>query len=134
MFTADLLAIPQRRYASYWIEIFHALDSRDYLVMVAANKNSGQRTRAFGDFIWTGAVANDVPEIYGCVRRRSRSQTSFESFQIAVNVAEEKYAQSLPDSVAFETHAETDYKARTGFLTGHLAQWSGAISTNGGKA
>jgi hypothetical protein len=73
--------------------------------MVTADKNSSQRPRAFCYFVGTGAVADDVAEVNGCINRRNRRKRSFKSFQITVNVAEEKYAQYLPDSVLFETHS-----------------------------
>src|SRR2546423_5416245 len=105
MFAVKLFAVPQCRDTRDRIESFHAVDSRDHLVVVAANKNSGQSARAFGHFIGTGAITDNVPQVHGCISRRSGGQTSFESFQIAVNVADEKYAQYLPDFVSAKTHS-----------------------------
>src|SRR5579872_5463899 len=99
MFAVDPSAVPQRRDTCNWVEIFYRVDASDYLVMVAANKNSRQCARTFRHLIGAGAITDDVSEVDSCIGRRSRGQTSFQSFQIAVNVTEEKYAQSLPDSV-----------------------------------
>ena|SRR5436305_5281659 len=101
MFALNLLAVPNRCHAGDRIEIFDVIDSGNHLVMVTADKNSSQRPRAFCYFVGTGAVPDNVAEVNGCITRRNRRKTSFKSFQITVNVADEKYAQYLPDFVSF---------------------------------
>jgi hypothetical protein len=85
-----LFAIPDRGYTGDGIKAFYRIDSGNDFVMVAANKNSAQCAHAFRYFIGAGAVTDGVPEIHSFISWRSRRETSFESFQIAVNIAEEK--------------------------------------------
>ena len=67
MFAINLLAVPNRRHTRYGIEIFHTVDSRYYLVMIAANQNSFESPRPSYHFIRIGAITDDVPEVDGCI-------------------------------------------------------------------
>jgi hypothetical protein len=75
--------------------------------MVATNKSSAQLARTRSDFIRAGAVAHYVTEIrHGIVRRRRR-EARFQSFQIAVNVAKQEYAQCSPELAIIKPTADS---------------------------
>jgi len=61
--------------------------------MVAQNEEFSQLASAVGDFVGAGAISHDVAKIYNCIERRSRGEAGIQSFEIGVNVAEDKYAQ-----------------------------------------
>ena len=90
MLAGKLFPVPNRRYPRDGVEIFHAVNPTDHLVMVASDKNSSQGAGAFSHFIGAGTIPDDVAEVYGRISWRSRSQTSFECFEIAMDIAEEK--------------------------------------------
>ena len=96
MIGIKVIAVPQRRESGYRVEVFDILESGDNLVVIAANKNIAEATNSRGYVIWAGGVTDDVPKVENAIVRRSSDKARFQRFQVAVYVAEKKYAQSDP--------------------------------------
>ena len=105
MIAGKLRLVPERCHTRDGIETFYSIDSRDYFVVVAANDDSSQLTHAFGHFVRTGAVANNVTQVDRRISRGSGGKARLQSFHVTVNVAEQQYAQSSPETERLKREA-----------------------------
>ena len=122
--------------------MFDRVDACDNLVVIAAHKNLTQFASLRGHLVRTCAVANDVAQIHDEIGRRRDFKAGLQGLKIAVDVAEQKYAQKSPRSANITCSRTgmgiicvaglTIYTAE--LITGHRAQWRGATSNSGGNA
>ena len=84
----ELLTGPQRGEAGSGVEFAEVHQSRDRLVVVAANEDAPHGPRADDDLVGVGAVADRIAEVDHEIVCRSGGQAGLERFQVAVNVAE----------------------------------------------
>src|SRR5580700_4489814 len=96
---SELVARPDRGGRSHGVEIIKGDQAGRGFVVVAADENLPQLTGALGNFVGTGAVADNVAEICHQVERGSRGQAGFKRFEVGVNVAQQQYAHGSPDKL-----------------------------------
>ena len=96
MIRIEVIAIPQRRESGDRVEVFDIFKSGDHLVMIAANKNIAEAANSRSHLIRAGGVTDDVSKVENAIVRRGSGEARFQRFQVAVYVAEKKYAQSDP--------------------------------------
>ena len=89
----ELVASPDGGGGSHGIEIIKGDQARCSFVVVAANENLPQVAGTLGNFVGTGAIADDVAEICHQVERRSSSQAGLQRFEVGMYVAKQQYAQ-----------------------------------------
>ena len=61
--------------------------------MIAANKKGAELVRGLGNFVGTGAVANNIAQVDHCVMLRRRRHARVERLKVGMNIAEDQYAQ-----------------------------------------
>jgi len=86
-----LIARPKRGETGGRIEVLDIHKAADRLIVIAAHEDVAESLGAGNDFVRIAAVADRVAEIDGEVVSGSRCQTGIERFEIAMNVAENKY-------------------------------------------
>ena len=84
------LSRPESGQAGNGIEVIQIAHARAGLVMVSAHKNRPQLARARRDRVWIGAVAHDIAQIENLIVLRGRLQAGFQSFQIGMDIREDK--------------------------------------------
>src|SRR3954463_5448405 len=94
MIAVELIAVPKRGQPRDGIKIFDAINTRNHLVVVAADESSTKFTHASRDFIWIGVISDDIAQVDHNVRRWRDRQARLQSFQIAVDITQKKYAQT----------------------------------------
>lgn len=99
IFRRQFVASPDGGRRSHGIEIVEVQEAGDGFVVIAAYEDFPQVTRTGGHFIGTGAVADDVSEVYHRVERGGGGEAGFESFEICVDVAQQQYSQGSPDKL-----------------------------------
>src|SRR5260370_3926034 len=126
-----LRTIPKGRHPSHRIKGLHIVQSGDDFVVIAPDERSPEFTRLGCDLVGAGAVADNVTQIHdGIMRRRSR-QRSFQSFQVAMNVTDEKYAQSSPENLRlYERVCHRVHNRASGPMSGtDFGQFGKLVST-----
>jgi hypothetical protein len=98
---------PQRSGRGHGIEIAEVDQSGGGFVVVATHEALSQIAGTVGDFVGARAVPYNVAQVHRYIERRSGGKTSFESFKIGVNVAQNQYAQEHPGQTL-------DYRLRPG--------------------
>ena len=107
---AELVASPDGGGGSQRIEIVNVRSGRWRLCHGCRERKLFPRLRVrFGDFVGTGAVADDVARDWPPVERGSGGQAGLQRFQVGVNVAEQQYAQESPDKVAIIEQREWNH-------------------------
>ena len=97
MIGCKLFAVPERGHSSNRVEGVNIFQACDHFVMIATDEHSSEFAYARSDFVWTRAVADDVPEIHDAIVGRSSGEARLQCFQVAMDVAEEEYAQWTPE-------------------------------------
>ena len=88
----------QPRYRASRHNALHALsDAGNHFVMIAAHQRASQFAHSLGDFVGAGTITDDVAKIHNHIMWGSGGEGSLQSFQVAVNVADQEYAQSSPE-------------------------------------
>ena len=96
---AELVPSPQRGQAGHGIKILQVDQAGGGFVVIAADEDFAQTTRAVGYFVRARAVTHNVPQIRYQIERWGSGQRGFQSFQIGMNVAKQKYAHESPDKL-----------------------------------
>ena len=93
MIAGKLIAVPECGEAGDRIKTLDRINAGHYFIVIPANNGPAELAHARRDLIWTGVVSDDIAEIHDNVCGRRHGQARLKSFQIAVNVTQEKYAQ-----------------------------------------
>jgi len=70
------------------IEILEVHEAADGFVVVATDESRPQGAGTFHHLVGTGAVADEIAQVHDDVVGGGRSQTSFQRFEIAMNIAD----------------------------------------------
>ncbi len=87
---SQLIARPDGRGRGQRIKVTELDQAGRRFVMIAADKHFSQPASALDNFVWRGAVADNVAKIRHEVILGCRSQTGFERFEVGVDVAEQQ--------------------------------------------
>ena len=69
------------------VEVLRVHEATNGFVVIATHKQVAQRSGLRNDFIGACAVTNNIAQIHDNIVSGSGGQTSFESFEIGVNIA-----------------------------------------------
>src|SRR5580692_4437495 len=87
IFPGQLIVGPLRSQSRHGIEISNVDQAAHRLVVIAADEEFPQPTRALNDFIGTRPVANDIAQNKDQVVGWSGREASLKSFEITMNIA-----------------------------------------------
>ena len=93
MLGSKLIAGPDGGSGGHGIEVIQLKQAGCGFVVIAADKNFSQGSRAIDDFVGRGSVADDVAEVGYEIEGRSSGQAGLQGFKVGMNVAKQQYAQ-----------------------------------------
>jgi len=89
---SELIVGPLRSQSGHGIKIGDVDQTAHRLVVITADKELAQLARARNNFVGTRPIAHDIAQIEDQVERGSGREASIKSFEIAMNIAKQKYA------------------------------------------
>ena len=89
-FRGERFACPVGRQRGQRIKLFRVRQSTASPVVVAAHVQAALLTQTFDHFVWIGAVADHIPQVYGRIVCRSCGKASFQGRQVGMHVAQDQ--------------------------------------------